>query len=36
MYDGQYKNGKKEGRGKFQWADGAVYVGSWKNNKMDG
>ena len=25
-----------EGSGRFKWADGDVYIGTWKNNKRQG
>jgi hypothetical protein len=25
-----------EGQGKYEWADGRVYEGEWKMNKMNG
>ncbi len=35
-YEGEYKNDKKDGHGKFTWADGRVYDGEWKNGKQHG
>jgi len=28
--------GKKEGKGKFVWSDGAVYDGDFLNNNIEG
>lgn len=36
VYEGDFKNDKKEGFGKFTWPDGRVYEGGWKNSKQDG
>ena len=33
---GEWKAGKKEGRGTFTFADGDTYVGEWKADKMEG
>ena len=30
-YDGDFKNGKKDGEGTFEWPNGIKYIGSWKN-----
>ena len=30
-YVGQYKDGKKHGKGTYTWFDGGKYEGSWKN-----
>lgn len=35
-YEGDFKNGKKDGEGTFEWANGNKYIGSWKNNKQNG
>ena len=32
MYQGHFRNGKKEGFGKFLWADKAKYDGDFHNN----
>ena len=29
-------DGKREGRGKFQWSNGEVYDGEWKSNLKSG
>ena len=36
MYEGEWKAGKREGRGKCTWASGAVYEGEWKADKREG
>ena len=33
IYEGLYKDGKKNGRGKFAWGDDASYEGNLKDNK---
>ena len=33
MYEGEYKQGKKEGRGTYRYANGDVEVGSYKAGK---
>lgn len=35
-YDGDWKNGKREGRGNQSFAVGTKYEGEWKNDKMNG
>ncbi|MCB8818319.1 cell wall-binding repeat-containing protein [Desulfosporosinus shakirovi] len=35
-YQGVLVDGKKEGQGKYTWANGDVYSGEWKNDKMNG
>ena len=35
-YEGYMKNGKRDGTGKYTWADGSSYTGSYKNDMMDG
>ena len=32
-YDGEWKNGSREGQGKYKWADGSIYIGEWIGNK---
>ena len=36
VYEGEYKNDKKDGYGEFEWADGRKYKGYWKNGKQHG
>lgn len=31
-----YVNGKKNGHGKFTWADGNIYNGEFRNNVIEG
>jgi hypothetical protein len=35
-YEGEYKQGKKNGKGKFTWADGSIFVGEFSDNKISG
>ena len=35
-YEGDFKNGKKDGEGTFEWPNGNKYVGSWRNGKQHG
>ena len=35
-YEGEYKYGKKEGKGKFHWSDGSSYEGDFLNNNIHG
>mgnify|MGYP002352924332 CR=1 FL=1 len=35
-YDGEFKNGKKDGEGTFEWPNGNKYIGSWRNGKQHG
>jgi hypothetical protein len=35
-YSGEWKDGKKNGRGTFTWPDGRKYEGEWKDNAMTG
>ena len=32
IYEGQWKNGKRHGKGKQNWTDGSVYDGYWLND----
>lgn len=36
LFEGYFLNGKKNGRGKYTWANGDVYDGMWKDGKRDG
>jgi len=36
VYEGEWKNGKKEGQGVMTYANGNVYDGHWKNGKKEG
>jgi hypothetical protein len=35
-YEGEFKNGRKEGSGTFEWPNGNKYIGSWMNDKQHG
>ena len=35
-YIGEWKNGKREGKGIYYWNNGDIYEGDWKNNKGEG
>ena len=35
-YNGTYKNGLKDGKGKLVWKDGQFYDGQWKDGKRNG
>ena len=35
-YEGRFSNGLPNGTGKYTWADGRVYEGSWKDGIRDG
>jgi len=35
-YEGEWKNGKRDGQGTLTSPDGSVYKGGWKNNRMHG
>lgn len=35
-YEGEFKNGKMEGRGTKVWASGNKFVGNWKNDVQHG
>ena len=36
MYEGETKNGKKEGKGKYIYNNGNRYEGDWKNDIKEG
>lgn len=36
IYDGEYVNGIREGKGNYTYLNGDVYEGDWKENKRDG
>ena len=36
IYEGQYKNGKLCGYGRYIWPSGNYYIGMWKNGQMHG
>jgi hypothetical protein len=33
---GYFKEGAREGRGKYKWNDNSYYEGEWKGDKMHG
>ena len=35
-YDGEHRDGKRQGRGTYTWADGNRYEGEWHEDKMHG
>lgn len=35
-YEGEYKDGKRNGQGKMTYPTGDIYSGEWENNKMSG
>ena len=35
-YVGEWKDGKREGYGKFYYSNGNIYEGQWKNNQKEG
>lgn len=36
VYEGETRNGKRHGKGKYTWSDGSFYDGDWKDGKKDG
>ena len=35
-YEGEWADGKRNGKGTMNWSDGTKYVGDWKDDKRDG
>ena len=35
-YNGDFKNGKRDGTGTFKWKNGDTYTGEWKDDLMEG
>jgi hypothetical protein len=35
-YKGEFANGKREGKGCFFYANGAIYIGQWLANQKNG
>lgn len=35
-YEGDFKNGKKDGEGTFTWSNGTMYIGSWLDDRQHG
>ena len=36
MYEGLYKNGKRDGQGYYMWSDGDIYFGGYLNGEKHG
>ena len=36
VYEGETRNGKRHGKGKYTWADGDTYEGDWRDGKRCG
>ena len=36
VYEGNWKDGKKNGKGKYTYTDGTVYEGDWKDGSKNG
>ena len=36
MYEGEYRNGKREGSGYWQFSNGDTYDGRWSSGRIDG
>ena len=36
VYEGSYVQGRRQGHGKYTWANGDIYVGNWVNSKRSG
>lgn len=36
IYEGEFKNDKRDGYGVFKWHDGRIFKGSWKEGKQHG
>ena len=36
IFEGEYRNGRKHGRGRAEWRDGSRYEGEWRNGKQHG
>lgn len=34
QYEGEFKNGSKEGQGKLKYIDGSKFVGLFRNNEL--
>ncbi|ELR20947.1 MORN repeatcontaining protein [Acanthamoeba castellanii str. Neff] len=35
-YDGEFRAGRRHGKGKLRWRNGCIYKGSWKDDMMQG
>jgi hypothetical protein len=36
VYKGEFQNNEINGVGVYQWNDGKLFEGEWKDNKMNG
>ena len=36
VYEGDWKDGKRHGKGTYKYADGRVYEGDWKDDNKHG
>ena len=36
VYEGDFKNNKRDGKGKYSFVDGSVYTGQFKDDKLEG
>jgi hypothetical protein len=36
IYEGEWKNGLRDGLGKQKWPDGSIYEGEWQEDKSSG
>ena len=36
VYEGEWKDNKRNGHGTYKWSNGDVYEGEWKNNQPNG
>lgn len=36
IYEGDFKDGRRNGKGKYMWADGRVYEGDWVDDRKNG
>jgi len=36
IYEGEFKDDRIEGEGKFTWGPDRIYNGQWKNNSLHG
>lgn len=36
VYEGEWKNGMRDGNGKQKWPDGSIYEGEWVEDKSSG
>lgn len=36
IYEGEVKNGKRQGKGKQKWREGTIFEGEWRDDKAAG